>query len=53
MRIRQTLTYFVFASCVVAWVLASVAKNHAAETRSGDWTISKSDDPGKTEQAAR
>ena len=45
MRIRQTLSYLVFGSCVF---FASV-KNRAAEVRSGDWTISKSDLPGKVE----
>ncbi len=45
MRMRRTLTYLVFASCIL--VLA--VKNQAAEIRSGDWTISKSDNPGKVE----
>ncbi len=45
MRMRRTLTYLVFASCLL--VLA--VKNQAAEIRSGDWTISKSDTPGKVE----
>ncbi len=45
MRIRRTLAYLVLASCV----LGVVIKNRAAEVRSGDWTISKSDDPGKVE----
>src|SRR5260370_16618827 len=45
MRIRRTLAYFVFASCVVLFV----AKNRAAEVHSGDWTISKSEAPGKVE----
>jgi len=45
MRMRRTLAYLVFASCVVV----GVVKNHAAENRSGDWTISKSDNPGKVE----
>src|SRR3984885_15482295 len=43
MRMRRTLAYLVFASCV----LGVVIKNRAAEVRSGDWTISKSDNPGK------
>jgi hypothetical protein len=42
---RRTLAYLVFASCVVV----GVVKNHAAENRSGDWTISKSEEPGKVE----
>src|SRR6266568_3464181 len=45
MRMRRTLAYLVFASCVVLFVL----KNRAAEVHSGDWTISKSDNPGKVE----
>ena len=45
MRIRRTLAYLVFASCV----LLGVVKTHAAENRSGDWTISKSDEAGKVE----
>ena len=45
MRMRRTLAYIVFASCV----LVAVVKNRAAEVRTGDWTISKSDDPGKVE----
>jgi hypothetical protein len=45
MRIRRTLAYAVFASCVLLFVV----KNRAAEVRSGDWTISKSDEAGKVE----
>jgi hypothetical protein len=45
MRTRRTLAYLVFACCVVFLVV----KNHAAEVRSGDWTVSKSDTPGKVE----
>ena len=45
MRMRRTLGYLVFASCV----LLGVVKNHAAENRSGDWTVSKSDEAGKVE----
>jgi hypothetical protein len=45
MRIRQTLAYLVFASCVVLFVV----KSRAADTRGGDWTLSKSDEPGKVE----
>ena len=45
MRMRRTLAYLVFASCVVVFVV----KNRAAESHSGDWTISKSDNPGKVE----
>jgi hypothetical protein len=42
---RRTLAYVVFASCV----LLIAVKNRAADLRSGDWTISKSDNPGKVE----
>jgi len=45
MRARRTFAYLVFASCVMFFVV----KNRAAEVRSGDWTISKSDAPGKVE----
>src|SRR5438270_9058654 len=45
MRMRRTLAYMVFASIV----LFAAIKNRAAEVRGGDWTISKSDDPGKVE----
>jgi hypothetical protein len=50
MRLRRTLAYLVFALCV----LVGVVKNHAAqatqssqEARTGNWTISKLDVPGK------
>lgn len=45
MRIRRTLAYLVFASCIMVFVV----KNRAADSRTGDWTISKSDEPGKVE----
>ena len=45
MRMRRTLAYLVFASCV----LLVAVKNRAADVRSGDWTIRKSDDAGKVE----
>lgn len=45
MRMRRTLAYLVFASCVIFFVV----KNRAAELHRGDWTISKSGDPGKVE----
>lgn len=45
MRMRRTLAYLVFASCVLLFVV----KNRAADVRSGDWTISKSDIVGKVE----
>jgi hypothetical protein len=45
MRMRRTLAYLVFAS----GILVLAVKNRAAEIRSGDWTISRSDTPGKVE----
>src|ERR1700733_15399084 len=45
MRFRQTFYFLVFGFCVVFGVLA----NRAAETRSGDWTVGKSEEPGKVE----
>jgi hypothetical protein len=45
MRARQTAAFLIFAS----FILVGVVKNRAAEVRSGDWTISKSDAPGKVE----
>jgi hypothetical protein len=45
MRPNRTLTFLVFAFCL----LFAVVKNRAADTRNGDWTISKSDEPGKVE----
>ena len=45
MRLRRTLTYLVFASCV----LLVAVKNRAEDARSGDWTISKSEVAGKVE----
>ena len=45
MRLRQTLAFLVFGFSVVFGVIA----NRAAETRSGDWTLGKSDEPGKVE----
>jgi hypothetical protein len=45
MRTRRTLAFIVFGS----FVLFAAIKNRAAEVRGGDWTISKSDLPGKVE----
>jgi len=45
MRMRRTLAFSVFACCVMLFVV----KNRAAEVRSGDWTISKSELAGKIE----
>jgi hypothetical protein len=49
MRMRRTLAYLVFASCVVVFVVKNRAAETRAEVRSGDWTLSKSDNPGKVE----
>src|SRR6266536_3993549 len=49
MRMRRTLAYFVFASCVLVFVVKNRAAESRSDIRSGDWTISKSDDPGKVE----
>src|SRR5271170_4323012 len=45
MRLRRTFAFLVFAFCL----LFAVVKNHAAEVRSGDWTIRHSDEAGKIE----
>ena len=45
MRFRQTAAFLIFASCLLFGVL----KNQAAEVRSGNWTLGKSDEPGKVE----
>jgi hypothetical protein len=45
MRLRRTFTFTVFAFCL----LFAVVKNRAADVRSGDWTITKSDEAGKVE----
>ena len=45
MRLRQTLCFLVFGFCVVFGALPT----RAAETRSGDWTLGKSEEPGKVE----
>jgi len=45
MRLRQTLCFLVFGFCVVFGALA----NRAAETRSGDWTLGKSEEAGNVE----
>jgi hypothetical protein len=44
MRARRTLAFLVFGSCVILGIVT-----RAAETRSGDWTMRKSDSPGKVE----
>src|SRR3974390_2567314 len=57
MRMRRTLAYLVFASCVVLFVVKNRAPEFLSqahgevrsEVRSGDWTLSQSDTPGKVE----
>ena len=51
MRIRRTLAYLVFASCVLVIVVKNRAAEPSNEARSGSWAISKSDEPGKVEFA--
>ncbi len=49
MRMRRTLGYLVFASCIVLLVTKNRAADMRDEVRKGDWTITKSDEPGKVE----
>jgi hypothetical protein len=45
MRMRRTLAFLVVGICL----LTVVVKGRAGDVRSGDWTVRKSDDPGKVE----
>ena len=45
MRLQRTVAFLLFAICL----LTVVVKGRAGEVRSGDWTIRKSDNPGKVE----
>ena len=45
MRMRRTFAFLVFAYCL----LFAVVKTCAADVHAGDWTIHKSDNPGKVE----
>src|SRR5258706_6289048 len=47
MRIRRTFAYFVFASCVVLFVVKNRAAEVGGAVRSGDWTLSKTEDASK------
>ena len=47
MRMRRTLAYFVFASCVLLFVVKNRAAEVVGTVRSGDWTVSKTEDAGK------
>lgn len=53
MRIRRTLAYLVFASCVLAvavkYRIVDVRADSKSDVRSGDWTISKSENTGKVQ----
>ena len=53
MRIRRTLAYLVFASCVLAvavkYRIVDARADSKSEVRSGDWTISKSESAGKVQ----
>ncbi|HYM75327.1 MAG TPA: DUF732 domain-containing protein [Candidatus Dormibacteraeota bacterium] len=51
MRIRRTLAYLVFASCVLLIVVKNRASDLRNDVRSGSWAISKSEEPGKVEFA--
>jgi hypothetical protein len=47
MRMVRTVAFLVFALCLLFGVAA--VKTRAADVRSGNWTIGKSDEPGKVE----
>jgi hypothetical protein len=47
MRLRQTAAFLIFASCILFGEL----KNYAAAVHGGNWTFSKSSEPGKIEFA--
>ena len=47
MRMRRTFAYAVFASCVVLFVIRNRAADAGGQVRTGDWTLSRSDEPGK------
>src|SRR5215469_10896223 len=51
MRMRRTLAYLVFASCLLLLVIKNRAADLKDEVRRGSWAISKSDQPGKVEFA--
>ena len=51
MRMRRTLAYLVFASCVLLIVVKNRAAEVRNEVRSGSWAISKSEEAGKVEFA--
>ena len=51
MRMRRTLAYLVFASCVVLLVVKRRASGPKDEVHSGSWAVSKSDEAGKVQFA--
>ncbi len=51
MRMRRTLAYVVFASCVVLLVIKGRASGPKDEVHSGSWAVSKSDEAGKVQFA--
>jgi hypothetical protein len=48
MRFWRTLVFLIFGLCVIVGIVAKVAKG-ANSLRTGDWTVSKSDEAGKVE----
>lgn len=49
MRMRRTLAFTIFAVCVIFLVMKSRVVRASNDEHKGDWTISKSDEPGKVE----
>jgi len=49
MRMLRTFAYTIFALCVVFVVMKDRVAQAANDERKGDWTVSKSDEPGKVE----
>lgn len=49
MRMRRTFAYIVFAVCVIFMATKNRIAQAGTEEHKGDWTISKSDEPGKVE----
>jgi hypothetical protein len=45
MRLSRTFAFLVFGFCLIF----AVVKNRAADVRSGNWTVAKSDEPGKVQ----
>ncbi len=49
MRMRRTFAYTIFALCVIVLVTKNRVAQASNHEHKGDWTISKSDEPGKVE----